>query len=275
MGLDEALQHLRHHLEGTGKGRLGDGEFGLMSGGKEHLPTGGGEALFIRDFEVIAADAHFFAANEEVGDLHGGDDTLVILGLFGVMMKTRGLDEQIGHAMTFEILGAEFGVVHAKDFVLDEQEIAATLERLMMNLSEMIGKRPSHDDFTHIVNEAGDVIRVIGRCLRGFHDLMGENGGADAMLPKFAPGKRALQGELLEILDDRRDHRELADLTDAEIEHGFLNTAHGGAQSVIDGIDETEEPRREAGIASDDLTNLSGVAVFGQNQAQQGLIDAA
>ena len=104
---------------------------------------------------------------------------------------------------------------------------------------------------------------------------MGQNGGADAMLPEFAPGKVALQGEFLKIFDDRRHECQLPDLTDAEIKNGFLNAGDGRAEAIINLIDQPQEPRGQAGIAPDDFPNLRGITLLREHQTQHGPVDTA
>src|ERR1019366_7135591 len=97
----------------------------------------------------------------------------------------------------------------------------------------------------------------------------------NAMLPEFAPGKAALAREALKILDDGRDHGELADLPDAEIKHRFLDAVDRRCEAEINGVHQAQQARGEAGVAPDDLGNLRGVTLLGQQQSLQRLVDAA
>ena len=159
--------------------------------------------------------------------------------------------------------------------IRDSDEITRAGQRLPVNLGEMIGKCPGHDDLAHVVDETGDVNGIVRLCAGVGRDFAGENGGADAVLPEFAPGKSALPREALKIFDDGRDHRELADLAHAQIKNGFLNAVDRRAQAVIDGIDQSQQPRSQTGIAADDFRDLCGVTLFRQQQSLQRLVDAA
>ena len=190
-------------------------------------------------------------------------------------MIAGAVDHQFGQMVAFEIKRAEFGMVNAEDFIFNLAEFARAGGGLPVDFGEMIGKRPGHHDFAHVVHEAGHIIGVFGLRVDAGGDFAGEDGGADAVLPEFAPGKITLPGEPLEILDDRRDHRELPDLPDAEIEHGFLNAVDRRVQAVIDGVDQPQQARGEAGVAPDDLGDVRGVALFNDQQPLERLVDAA
>ena len=140
---------------------------------------------------------------------------------------------------------------------------------------EVLRTRGGHGDFANIVNQARDIIDlVIGRAERA-DDFARENRRADAVLPEIAPGKERLASQLLEILDDRRDHHELANLPHAEIEDRFLDIVDRRGQAVIDGVDQPQEPGGEAGVAPDYLRHLRGVALVRVEQFAQGAVDAA
>jgi hypothetical protein len=130
----------------------------------------------------------------------------------------------------------------------------------------VIRERGRHDDLAHVMHKAGDVIRVIRWRLHATDDFARHDGNADAMLPELAPRKRRVPGHTGEIFDDRRDHRQLADLPDAEIEHGFLDVIDGRAEPEIDRVDQAQQARGEAGIAADDLGNLMRVAAVAVEQ---------
>src|SRR6185437_11429879 len=126
------------------------------------------------------------------------------------MMKARGADHYIRQAMTFEIQRAEFRMVDAEHFHFDLRKILGSAQSEPVDFREMIRERPGHHYFTHVMHEAGHVIRLVSRRLHGADDFARQNRGADGMLPKTTPGKIALLGEPLKIFDDRRHHRELA-----------------------------------------------------------------
>ena len=166
-------------------------------------------------------------------------------------------------------------MVHAEDFAFDGDEVLRALGGELVNLREMLRRRPGHHDLPHVMHEARDVIRLIRRRLHRADDLAGEDGGADAMLPELAPREGTLTGEALEIFDDGRDHRELADLAHAQVENRLFDAVDRGGEAVIDGIDQAQEPGGQAGVAADDLGNLCRVALFGHEQTLQRLVDAA
>lgn len=217
---------MREAFQTAVEGGASDGLFGIVLIREEHPPAWRLQAQFLGDFDVITAATDLRIAHEQVRDLDGGDDEALVIGVFRAMMEAGGFDHQLGQVVVLEIKRAEFIVTEAENFLFDGKQVALPGFSGAMNLREMIGKGPGHDDFTHIVDEAGDVVGfVIGR-LHDADNFTSEYGRADAVLPKIAPGKSALAGETLKVLDDGGDHRELADLPDAEVENGFFDAIY-------------------------------------------------
>jgi hypothetical protein len=146
---------------------------------------------------------------------------------------------------------------------------------LALDFGEMVRKNPGHDDFAHVVDEAGDINRIVGLHVGAGGNFTGENGGADAVLPKFAPRKRTLPGKALKILNDGCDHCELADLAHTQIKDSFLNAVDRRTQTIVDGVDQTQQARCQAGIAADDFRDLRSVTLFREQEPVQRLVDAA
>lgn len=272
---NQAFEGAGEQLEFVGEGGVHDGTLHLRHVTKQQVPAGNGHALFARDLGVVPADSHILAAQEEIGDLHRRHEPLAALGFFGLMMEPRGFNHDVRQAMAFQVTGAKFRVVHAQDFGFDFNQIAFGLQGLAMNFRKMVGESPGHDELANVMDEPGHIIRFLAGKLDSGDNFAGHQGGADAMLPKFAPGKIALAGEALEIFDNGRDDDELADFPDAEIEHSFFDGIDGGGEAVIDGIDQAQQARGEAGVAPDDFGDLRGVTLFHEQQALQGLVDAA
>ena len=125
------------------------------------------------------------------------------------------------------------------------------------------------------MDKPGDVVRFVFETHDRAGEFASEDGGGDAMLPEATPRKGGAAGEFLEIFDDRGDDSELADLADAEIKNRFFNAVHGIIEAVINGIHQPEKAGGEAGVAADDLGNLSGEAVIGvQEVAERGFYAA-
>ena len=272
---DHAFEHDGDLFERAGDGGLGQCVFGGRRIREQQVPDRCGETLFPRDGNVIAAVANALAAQQKIGNLHGGDDVTVLRGLLRAMMIARRENHEFRQAMAFEIERAKLGMVHAEDLVLDHRNGLRAGLGTAMNLREVIGETPGHDNLADVMNEAGDVIGLIGGTGDVGGDFARHDGGADAVLPKFAPGEIALPGETLEILDHGRDHRELPDLPDPEVEDGFLDAVDGGVKTVVNGVDQPQKARGKAGVAPDDFGDLRGVPRFGDEQALERLVDAA
>src|SRR5205085_4390239 len=131
-----------------------------------------------------------------------------------------------------------------------------------------------HDNLTHVMNEASDVIGFIDSQPGDVGYFASDDGGGDAMLPEAAPGKWCVAGEGLKIFDDWRDGGELANLAHAQIKNGFFDVVNGRGQAVVNGIHQPEEARGQARVAADDFRNLGGVTAFGVQQFAQGAVDA-
>ena len=70
-------------------------------------------------------------------------------------------------------------------------------------------------------------------------------------------------------------HDKLADFAHAQVKNRFLDAVDRCGQAVIDGIDEFQQARGEAGVAPDDLSDLGGIALLHEQKALQSLIDAS
>ena len=132
-----------------------------------------------------------------------------------------------------------------------------------MDFLEVGWKCGGHHNFADVVNEAGDVISLIGWGLDGGEHLAGHDGNPDAMLPELAPLEGGGAGELLEIFNHRRYHGQLSDLTHSQVKNGFLDAVHWGGHSEIDRVDEAEQPCGQAGVAADHLGDLRSVPLIG------------
>ena len=154
-------------------------------------------------------------------------------------------------------------MVHAKNLIFKLDQVGGAQSGLPVDFGEMFGEGPGHDDFAHIMHQAGDVIGLIGGKLHGGGDFAGEESGADAVPPEIAPREIALLGEPLEILNDGCHHRELADLADAQIENSFLDAVDRGAQAVVDRVDQAQQSGGETGVTPDDFRDVRGVPLLG------------
>src|SRR5580700_12194005 len=92
-----------------------------------------------------------------------------------------------------------------------------------MNLMEMVFERGSHYDLAHVMNKSRNVINLVILRLEQVGDLARHQCRCDAMPPKLPPWKLPSFGQFLKIFNDRRDHRQLADLPHAEIKHCLLD----------------------------------------------------
>src|SRR5664280_810368 len=110
-------------------------------------------------------------------------------GAIGVMMEARGLDHEVRKMITFEVKRAQFGMVDSQDFRFDLRQVLCCLRGPSVYFCKMLRERPGHCDFADVMDQARDVVGFIRRRLDEADDLPGDDGGADAMLPKIAPGK--------------------------------------------------------------------------------------
>lgn len=243
--------------------------------GEEDGPAVELEPGFLGDGAGVTAIADAVEADEMVGELDGGDEGGVAGGGGGVGVPASGIDDAVGEAVMGEVHGAEFAVVHAEDFDFDIAEVGGGGGDAGADVGEFVGELGGHDDTADVVEEAGDVFEFVLGGLEGAGDLAGHDGGGDAMLPEATPGEGVMAGDFLEILDDGGGHGQLADLADAEVEDGFLDTGDGGREAVVDGVDEAEHAGGHAGVASDDLGDLGGEALFGVEQFAEDAVDTA
>ena len=150
--------------------------------------------MLARDLQVISTAPQLFVPDQQIGDLNGGDNLPMALGLFGKMVVSHRLNQQLGHAVALHVESSQFRVVNAQHTVFDFNQLLPGQEGLTVNLSEMIGKCPGHYNFAHIVDQPGDIVRIVGGGVRESGDFVGQQTGADAVLPEFTPRERTLQG---------------------------------------------------------------------------------
>ena len=224
---------------------------------------------------MVAAFANLGVADQQVGHVNGRGDVGLIAGSLRDMMILDDFNKRFRQALFSEVHGAQLSVIHPQDFPLQVHEVFAFLGALMINLVKMVWKGRGHDDLAHIVNEAGDVIDFGIIALEQIGDLAGHQRGGDAVPPELAPRESVTLGQFLKILNDGRDHGELADLADAQVEDRLLNVSDRFGHAVIDGVDQAQQAGGQAGIAPDDFGDLGRVALVGAQQFPQRRINRA
>ena len=190
-------------------------------------------------------------------------------------MITRGIDHEFRQAMTFQIRRSQFGMIDAQDRVLDGRKRLGARQGLAVDFRKMFGKCPRHHDLPNVMHQPRHIVRILGRTGNVRRHFPRQQGRTNAMLPEFAPGKLALARQALEIFDHWRNHRQLPDLAHPQVKHRFLNAVHRRGQAEINRIYQPQQPGCQARIAPDDFGNLCGIALFGQEQSLQSLVDAA
>ena len=90
-----------------------DGPFGFDFLREQNVPAAGSGPNLGGDDGSFPAVPDLRVADEQVGDLHGGDDLAVMAGAFGFVMVTRRLNHDVGEIVILEIESAEFCVLDA------------------------------------------------------------------------------------------------------------------------------------------------------------------
>src|SRR4051812_30827515 len=192
------------------------------------------EPAFVFDFGGIAAAADMGKASQHVREVNGGGEFRTFRGILGAMVVACDFDEHFGEIMLTQINCAEFGMIDAEDALLAFEQVAVFERAVQIDCAEMFRESGGENNFTHVVNEAGDVIGFVFAADDWIGEFASEDSGSDAVLPKFTPGEQSITGEAVEIFNNGSDDGELADLTDTEIENRFLDAVHGRSQAVID-----------------------------------------
>ena len=273
-GSDHAIEEAWQAVKSAAEVGVGDvsGLFGTL--GKKDVPAVGLEPVLVGHGFGVTTLSDLGVSGEEVGDLHSGDEVAMDRGLERGVVMAGGADETGGELMLLEVSSAQFGVIHAQDLPLGLQQ-GIVAGSVGINGFEMGWKGGRHGNLAHVVQQAGHVIHFRRRTLRRGNQFTGENGRADAVLPERTPGILRARGQLLEVLDDGCDHDELADLAHTQVEHGFLDALGRGFQRVVDGIDEAEQTRGEAGVASNDIGDLMGVSGVRMHEFPERAINAS
>ena len=120
-----------------------------------------------------------------------------------MMMKLGDFHKDVRQTLLFQIERAQLGVVHAEDFLFDFHQFGAAVRLRIINLAEVRRENRGHDDFAHVMDQAGNVIALAFGRFDQVHQFAGQQGRADAMPPELAPGKAPVLGQFLEIFDDR------------------------------------------------------------------------
>lgn len=94
--LDEAVEDGGEPLEAAKEAGLGDGFFLAGTLGAEDVPAGGVQPGVGGDFAAVPAVADLGVADQEIRDLHGGNDAGVARGGFGAVMIAGGFDQELG-----------------------------------------------------------------------------------------------------------------------------------------------------------------------------------
>ena len=180
---------------GPGDGAL---RFGLVR--KQNAPAGGGVALFLGDGIGVAADADAGVADEEIRDLHGSDDLGIVAGAFRFVMVAGGVDQDVGQIVVPQVERSEFGVINPEQLAFDLTTFAGAGDLDAMDLVKMFRERRSHDDLADVMDQARDVVDFVDWGEDPGEHFPGEDGGADAMLPKGFPGPACLCDRSVAIL---------------------------------------------------------------------------
>jgi hypothetical protein len=273
--LDQAFEDVGQAFQCAFECGLADSLVGLGEVGMENSPCRGFEPASVFDFSGIAAAADVSEAGEHVRQVNGGDELGCFGRIFGAVMVPRDFDEHLGEIVLVEINCAEFGVIDAEDAAFAFEQIGFFERFIEIDSAEMIGKCGGEDDFTHVVDKAGDVIGFVFVAVGWAGEFASENGSGDAVLPEFAPGEEGVAGEFVKIFNDGRDDSELADLADAKVKDGFFDAVDRRGEAVIDGVDESQEAGGQARVATDDFRNLGGETVVGVEEFFEGRFNAA
>src|SRR5260221_9290851 len=138
-------------------------------------------------------------------------------------------------------------MVNAQHFLLELQQVVSPLDAAAVNLVKMLREGGGHDDFADVMNQPGDIINFFIGSLDDVYDLAGHQGRADAMAPEFAPWETMVSREFLEIFNNRRHHRKLADLADTQIKNALLNIFGRFEKTEIAEINQSKNPRGKPG----------------------------
>ena len=157
----ESSEDGRQALETAFEARVGDGFFLLGLVRENDAPTAGLEPLFAGDDGAIATVADSCLADEQVGQLHGGNDPAVVAGSLGFVVIPGGLDEHIGKIMTSQIERAELRMINAEDFALGFEKILSCFRVATVDFLEVLRERGGHGDFSHVMHQTGHVIDFV------------------------------------------------------------------------------------------------------------------
>lgn len=272
---DQSLQNRWQPFQAAMQSGTGNGAFSFAFVWKENFPAAGVGPDFRSDDGSFAAVADLGVTDEQVGDLHGSNGLGVLPGAFRLMMIERRFNHDVRQIVILEIERAEFGVLNPENFLFQFLQRSRFDSNAPLNFDKVVGKRCRHHDLAHVVNQSGDIVRIVGGRLYATDDFASHYRNADAMLPERTPRKGCVPGETLKIFNHRSHHRESANLPDAQIKNRVFDIIDWRAEAEIHGVDQTQQSRGETRVASDDFRNLMRVTAIAVEQFPQRVLDAA
>jgi hypothetical protein len=107
------------------------------------------------------------------------------------MVQRDGFDDRIGQAPEAKQIGTDLGVSRSEFFLFEEPDRLAGLGRFFEDASVLLGQTGGHDQFTDIVQQAGEEILVFDPVVAIFEfgDASGAQAGGAAMLGEVVDGE--------------------------------------------------------------------------------------